>query len=129
MTGQIQRSRPSLPSSWRTALRTANAPPGAVDPITRWLVITRAAVQPMTITCAAIAGLLAVRSHDFRPGLFALAAVGLILAHAANNVMNDLFDLRAGSDTRDYPRALYAPHPVLSGMVSRRGLVVAAALK
>jgi len=82
----------------------------------------------MTITCAAIAGLLAVRSHDFRPGLFALAAVGLILAHAANNVMNDLFDLRTGSDTRDYPRALYAPHPVLSGMVSRRGLVVAAAL-
>jgi len=54
--------------------------------------------------------------------------VGLILAHAANNVMNDLFDLDAGSDTKDYPRALYAPPPVLSGLVSRGGLLAAAAL-
>ena len=42
--------------------------------------------------------------------------------------MNDLFDLDVGSDTKEYPRALYAPHPVLSGMITRSGLLRAAAV-
>src|SRR6266540_959712 len=121
-------ARWSLLRNWRIALATANMPSGRVDPVTRWLVLTRAAVQPMTITSAAIAGLLAIRKPGFEWGLFALSALGLILAHAANNLMNDLFDFEAGADTRDYPRALYAPHPVLSGMVSARRLTVAAVI-
>ncbi|HYT80149.1 MAG TPA: hypothetical protein VEQ37_13045 [Actinomycetota bacterium] len=60
-------ARPSLLSSWRYALRTANPPRGAVDPVTKWLVITRAALQPMTITSAAIAGLIAVHKPGFDP--------------------------------------------------------------
>ena len=52
--------------------------------------------------------------------------MGAVLAHANNNLMNDLFDLDVGADTEDYPRALYAPHPVLSGMISRGGLARAA---
>ena len=118
----------SLLSNWRVALSTANLPPGPPDAVTKWLVITRAAVQPMTITSAAIAGLLAVRKPGFDTWLFALAAFGLILAHASNNVLNDVFDLETGSDTKDYPRALYAPHPVLSGLVTMRRLVTAALL-
>jgi 1,4-dihydroxy-2-naphthoate polyprenyltransferase len=39
--------------------------------------------------------------------------------------MNDLFDTQVGTDTATYPRALYAPHPVLSGLVSRRTLLTA----
>jgi 1,4-dihydroxy-2-naphthoate octaprenyltransferase len=38
--------------------------------------------------------------------------------------MNDLFDTQVGTDSASYPRALYAPHPVLSGLVSRRTLLV-----
>jgi 1,4-dihydroxy-2-naphthoate octaprenyltransferase len=34
--------------------------------------------------------------------------------------------VEVGSDTETYPRALYAPHPVLSGMISRGGLAGAA---
>jgi 1,4-dihydroxy-2-naphthoate polyprenyltransferase len=95
--------------------------------VSRWLVITRASVLPMTITAAAIAGLLAAfHDENVRWGLFALAAVGLVLAHVANNLMNDLFDLEVGADSDTYPRALYAPHPVLSGTISRRGLLTAA---
>lgn len=111
---------------WRHVLRTGNPPPGRLDPITRWLVLTRAAVVPMTLTSAAIAGLLGVGEADFRPGLWALATVGLVLAHVANNLMNDLFDLEAGTDTADSPRARYAPHPVLSGLATRRELARAA---
>ena len=124
-SGVTTRSR--LLANWRYVLRTSNPPAGRVDAVSRWLVITRASVLPMTITAAAIAGLLAA-FHDehVRWGLFALAAVGLVLAHVANNVMNDLFDLEVGSDSDTYPRALYAPHPVLSGTISRRGLLTAA---
>src|SRR5205823_1581350 len=120
-------TRSRLLANWRHVLRTSNPPAGRVDIVSRWLVITRASVLPMTITAAAIAGLLAA-FHDehVRWGLFALAAVGLVLAHVANNLMNDLFDLEVGSDTDSYPRALYAPHPVLSGMISRRGLLTSA---
>jgi len=80
----------------------------------------------MTLTAAALAGLLAVGEPGFRPGLWALATAGLVLAHVANNLMNDLFDLGVGTDTADYPRALYAPHPVLSGLITRRRLATVA---
>jgi 1,4-dihydroxy-2-naphthoate octaprenyltransferase len=83
----------------------------------------------MTITSAAIAGLLAAFADaSINWWLFALAAAGLVLAHCANNLMNDLFDLEVGVDSETYPRALYAPHPVLSGSITRRGLLAAAAV-
>src|SRR5687768_13639047 len=115
-----------LLARWRYVLRTTNPPEGKVDVVSKWLVLTRAAVLPMTITAGAIAGLLAVRQPDFEWGWYLLALLGIVLAHAANNLMNDLFDLDVGLDTDQYPRGLYAPHPVLSGMISRKGLAIAA---
>jgi 1,4-dihydroxy-2-naphthoate polyprenyltransferase len=115
-------------ADWREVLRTTNPPSsGRLDPVSKWLVLTRAAVLPMTVTAAIVVGLLGVGRDGFRPGWFALALVGSVLAHAANNLMNDLFDSGVGLDTERYPRALYAPHPILSGMISRRGLALAAA--
>lgn len=118
--------RANLASNWRHALATGNLPPGRVDAVTRWLVLTRAMALPMTLTSGAVAGLLAVGHPDLHLGWFALALAGIALAHAVNNLMNDLIDMEAGSDTEEYPRALYAPHPILSGMISRRRLVAAA---
>ncbi|HEX6311891.1 MAG TPA: prenyltransferase [Acidimicrobiia bacterium] len=119
--------RSGLVRNWLHVLRTTNPPAGRLDPVSRWLVLTRASVLPMTVTAAAVAGLLAWwNADDVSVGLFVLAATGLVLAHVANNLMNDLFDLEVGADSDDYPRALYAPHPVLSGMISRRGLLAAA---
>ena len=120
----IEAVHPARPlEAWRVVMASCNAPAGADDLVTRWLVLTRACVQPMTLTSAAIAGLLAVRALGFNPWLFGLAAAGIILAHAANNLVNDIFDEGLGADTADYPRALYAPHPILSGMATRRTLV------
>src|SRR5271167_984832 len=66
------------------------------------------------------------------------ARIGLALAHSRDHrnlvgehrkyLMNDLFDTQTGLDSNTYPRALYAPHPVLSGLVSRRTLLVAIGL-
>jgi 1,4-dihydroxy-2-naphthoate polyprenyltransferase len=120
-------ARPSRLRGWRHALSTVNPPQGELDAVTRWLVITRAGVLPMTLTAGAVAGLLAVRQHGFAAGWFALAFVGIVLAHLSNNLLNDLFDTDTGLDTDDYPRALYAPHPILSGMITRSGLARASA--
>jgi len=132
-TGDLMKTAqltPSLPARWREVLRTTNPPEGVppeqIDLVSKWLVLTRAAVLPMTITAGAVAGLLAVHHDDFSLGLFALALLGITLAHVSNNLMNDLFDTDVGLDTESYPRALYAPHPILTGMISRRGLAAAA---
>ena len=114
-------------AAWVEVLRTTNPPSGRpLDPVARWLVLTRAAVLPMTLVAGAVATLLAVHRPGFRPALLVLAFVGIVLAHVANNLMNDLFDVELGADTASYPRALYAPHPVLSGMISRSGLAAGA---
>lgn len=119
---------PPLLRRWQQALATGNAPEGATDPVTRWLVLSRASVLPMTVTAALIAVLLAWWNDDAHldVGLWALAAAGIVLAHVANNLMNDLWDLQVGTDSERYPRAVYAPHPVLSGMTTRRGLLLRA---
>src|SRR5271169_4733716 len=123
MTDVTVRSRLS---SWAYALRTTNPPPdGPVDFVTRWIVVTRAAVLPMTLFAGLVAALLAVGRPGFDWRWLVLAVVGILLAHTANNLMNDLFDTQVGSDSESYPRALYAPHTVLTGMVSRRTLLVA----
>ena len=112
--------------AWAHALRTTNPPPdGRVDAVTRWIVVSRAAVLPMTLVSGLVAALLAVGHPDLDVRWLVLAIVGITLAHVANNLMNDLYDTRAGSDSETYPRALYAPHPVLSGLVTRRTLVAA----
>jgi 1,4-dihydroxy-2-naphthoate octaprenyltransferase len=81
----------------------------------------------MTLVSGAVAGLLAVyRGASVAWGWYALAVVGIVGAHMANNLMNDLFDLGVGTDREDYPRNLYSPHPVLSGVISRKGLAACA---
>lgn len=113
-------------TGWRYAALTTNPPRGHVDAVTKAIVLTRAAVLPMTLVAGLLAGLLAVRQPGFATGWFLLALLGIVLAHLANNVMNDLFDTEVGQDTDTYPRAQYAPHPILSGLTTRRQLAALA---
>ena len=118
--------------AWKEILETANPPATRpLDTVGKWLVITRAAVFPMTIWSGLIGGLLAVTAVRTTTGLtvdywlLTISVVGLVLAHAANNMINDYFDSSGGVDTPGYVRALYAPHPILSGWVTRRQLAAA----
>src|SRR5215469_2453515 len=83
-----------LLDNWRHILSQGNLPKGrAIDGVSRWLLITRACVFSMTITSALIGGLLAAATASAPNwGYFTLALVGLVLAHAANNMINDYFD-------------------------------------
>jgi len=116
---------------WKTAYDTVNLPVGMTTPpdaVSKWIVITRAAVFSMTVTSGLIGGLLAIGAQRLTGevtvnwGYLLLAVFGLVVAHAANNMINDYFDLQGGIDSDDYVRAQYAPHPILSGWVTRRQL-------
>jgi len=118
-----------LAGNWRQILAQGNLAEGrSIDGVSRWLLITRACVFSMTITSALIGGLLAAASATSPHwGYFTLALIGLVLAHAANNMINDYFDTTGGVDDPNYTRALYAPHPLLSGLISKGGLIAAIA--
>jgi 1,4-dihydroxy-2-naphthoate octaprenyltransferase len=79
----------------------------------------------MTLLAGFLAGLLAVRAEGFSWPLYLLALLGITLSHACNNMMNHLSDTDVGLDTSAYPRALYAPHPIQSGMVRRKQMGLA----
>lgn len=115
-------------SSWIEAFQTTNLrDPSRMDFVSKWLIITRASVFPMTFFAGAIGGLLAIGTPGARVDarLWALCTLGLIIAHAVNNLVNDYIDTESGVDTPDYHRAKYALHPLLSGLITKRGLLTA----
>jgi 1,4-dihydroxy-2-naphthoate octaprenyltransferase len=91
----------------------------ALDVISRWLIATRSAVLVMTFISAAIAGLLAARDGRFDLLLWLLVTVGLLLAHATNNLVNDITDHWKGVDKDNYFRAQYGPQPLEHGLMTR----------
>lgn len=95
-----------------------------LDVIARWLIATRAAVLIMTFTSAAIAGLLAYRAGLFDWGRWILLVIGLVFAHATNNLINDLTDYRRGVDRDNYFRTQYGPQPMEQGLMSLREILV-----
>ncbi|MFW9929087.1 MAG: prenyltransferase, partial [Candidatus Thorarchaeota archaeon] len=135
----IQDNLPSIKNigmlkSWGIVLNTCNFPKGMERPdfVSKWLVIFRACVFSMTLFSGIIGGLLAVLTVVATPGSYSLnwvnfflATLAIIICHAINNMMNDFFDLKGGIDNSEYARAMYAPHPILSGLISKKGLISA----
>ena len=92
----------------------------ALDLISKWLISTRAAVLVMTFLSAVLAGLFAW--HDgksFNLISWLILAVGLILAHATNNIFNDFTDYVRGVDKDNYYRTMYGPQPVADGLLTK----------
>jgi 1,4-dihydroxy-2-naphthoate polyprenyltransferase len=95
----------------------------SLDIISRWLISTRAAVLVMTFISAGIAGILAYQHGRFHLGLWVLLALGLILAHATNNLINDFTDYIKGVDKDNYYRAQYGPQPLEHGLMTKRQML------
>ncbi len=91
----------------------------ALDPFSRWLISTRAAVLLMTLFAAIIAGIYAQIELAFRWDLFIVMTFGLVLAHATNNILNDLADSRRGVDKDNAFRTQYGTQPVEEGFMTQ----------
>jgi 1,4-dihydroxy-2-naphthoate octaprenyltransferase len=113
---------------WLKALRVIpridKAEWDVLDIISRWLISTRAAVLIMTFISAALAGIFAWRDGSFHLGRWALLVVGLVFAHATNNLINDLTDHKRGVDKNNYFRTQYGPQPLEQGLLTIRSLLV-----
>lgn len=94
-----------------------------LDFVSRWLVATRSAVLVMTFTASAVAGLLAWRDGAFDAAAWLAVTVGLLLAHATNNLLNDLIDHHRGVDRDNYFRTQYGPQPLEHGLMTRGQLL------
>ena len=91
-----------------------------LDVISKWLISTRAAVLVMTLISAALAGLFAWRDGSFVLVPWLALTLGLILAHASNNIFNDYTDFVRGVDKDNYFRTIYGAQPVASGLMTKR---------
>jgi 1,4-dihydroxy-2-naphthoate octaprenyltransferase len=94
-----------------------------LDLVSKWLISTRAAVLIMTFLSAALAGLFALRVGAFQFIPWLVMAMGLILAHATNNLFNDYTDYKKGVDKDNYFRTQYGPQPVASGLMTTTQLL------
>jgi len=92
----------------------------SLDVISKWLIATRAAVLVMTFFSGAIAGIMAARVREFHLVPWLLLTVGIVFAHAANNLLNDLTDYSRGVDQDNYYRARYGPQPLTHGFMTVR---------
>ncbi len=100
----------------------------SLDIISKWLIASRAAVLVMTFISAALAGLFAVRSNAFNPIAWLALTLGLIFAHATNNLFNDYTDFVRGVDKDNYFRTMYGPQPVANGLLTVAQLLTYAAV-
>lgn len=104
-----------------------------VDPVTRWLIAMRASVLSMTVISGLLGGLLAAVAGKFDLGLLLLTTLGITLAHAGSNLVNDYWDARHGKDTPDSPRVNYSSQAFVNHEFSNRqlltgtGIILAAA--
>ncbi|MFQ3230817.1 prenyltransferase [Reinekea sp.] len=100
----------------------------AMGLVKRWFVATRSAVFVMTLFSAGI-GLVAALQFEQFNGLNALLVVlGLVLAHATNNLLNDWTDSKKGIDKDNYFRTQYGPQALESGLLTERALLTYFAL-
>jgi len=94
-----------------------------LDPIAKWLIATRSAVFLMTAFSALVGGLLAISDDSFNSGRFVLCLVGLVLAHATNNLLNDYTDSVRGVDKDNYFRTMYGPQTLEHGLWTKKQLL------
>jgi 1,4-dihydroxy-2-naphthoate octaprenyltransferase len=94
----------------------------AMGPLKRWFVATRSAVFIMTLISAGLGIAFAAELGRVDVLNAWLALLGLTLAHATNNLLNDWIDFRKGVDRDNYFRTQYGPQPLQSGLLSESAL-------
>ncbi len=118
----------SKPALWWGAITGFYRPgiedsPG-LDRVALFLYAARSVILVISAQAAIIAGLLATDVGRFSWGNFIALLAGLVIAHMISNLSNDYFGFTRGHDTPDSPRMRYTVHPLASGLINRRTLIV-----
>jgi 1,4-dihydroxy-2-naphthoate polyprenyltransferase len=97
-----------------------------LDIVAKWLIATRFAAIILTVINAGVVGLL-VYANDpsaFSWSRWILFLIGVVFAHATNNLINDLTDYRRGVDKDNYFRTQYGPQTLDEGLLSTRQILI-----
>ena len=115
---------------WRDALtgipRVDQKRWSKLDYFGRWLITIRAAVLVMTLLATVISGAFAYQHGRMDWSRFIMVVLGLLSAHATNNILNDLSDHRRGVDKDNAFRTRYGTQPVEEGLISPRQSMILA---
>lgn len=87
-----------------------------------YIIATRPWSFTMSVLSVSVGALLAAESGPISWPWFAVTVVGIVIFHAAANVINDYFDTKYRIDQPDSPTAKYRPQPIISGLLSMREL-------
>jgi 1,4-dihydroxy-2-naphthoate octaprenyltransferase len=89
-----------------------------------YIIATRPWSLSMTFISITVGTLLAWQDGPVGWGWYALTLIGMILFHSGVNVLNDYFDTRYRVDQPDSPTARYRPHPIFSGLLTPKQLLL-----
>jgi 1,4-dihydroxy-2-naphthoate octaprenyltransferase len=90
--------------------------------IKKYVIATRPWSFTMSIISVTVGALLAAESGPISWPWFVVTVIGIVLFHAAANVINDYYDTLYKIDQSDSPTAKYRPQPIISGLLTMREL-------
>lgn len=90
---------------------------------TRWLIASRFSVTIMTFSSAMIGILIALSHGSIDIELSILCILGLVFAHATNNLLNDYTDSVRGVDKGNYFRTQYGTHVLEGKLLTKKQLM------
>ncbi|MBE3134242.1 MAG: prenyltransferase, partial [Acidobacteria bacterium] len=85
-----------------------------------YVIATRPWSFSMSAISVTLGTLIAWQRGAIHWGWYAAVVLGVVLCHAAGNVLNDFFDARNRVDHADSATARYRPHPILGGLMAPR---------
>jgi 1,4-dihydroxy-2-naphthoate octaprenyltransferase len=99
-----------------------------LDAVSRFLYSARSVILVISAQAAVIAGLLAADVGRFHWPAFLGVLLDFTVAHMISNLSNDYVGFKRGHDTPDSPRMRYTVHPLASGVLDGRTLLVGIAI-
>ncbi|MBW2063379.1 MAG: 1,4-dihydroxy-2-naphthoate octaprenyltransferase [Deltaproteobacteria bacterium] len=78
-----------------------------------WFLASRPWSFSMTAISVSVGTVLGALEGDLSWTLYFLTLFGMVVLHAATNLMNDYYDVRGGVDYEEVSTAQYRPHPIL----------------
>ncbi len=81
----------------------------------KWFLASRPWSFTMSAISVSVGAALGAMQGDFLWPFYLLTLVGMVILHAATNLMNDYYDVRSGVDYQETSTAQYRPHPLLEG--------------